>query len=147
MNGTPEISCHLTLDVILKIHTEATTRFGGLDFIREMSLLESTIEALHSTFADQEPSMDVIEMGAAYLFYMSKNHLFVDGNKRTALGACITFLRLNGVRTKSDSPEWERLVKAVASSRMNRAEATRALRELISSGLPAPIPIEFAEAV
>ncbi|NJM36888.1 MAG: type II toxin-antitoxin system death-on-curing family toxin [Akkermansiaceae bacterium] len=147
MNTTPDISYHLTIDVVLKIHAEATARFGGLDFVREMSLLESTMEALHSTFTDQLPSMDVIEMGAAYLFYMSKNHLFVDGNKRTALGSCITFLRLNGIQTAPDSPEWERLVKAVAASKMNRSEATRALRGLISSDSSSAIPMEFAEAV
>lgn len=146
MNTNPEISYHLTIDVVLKIHAEATARFGGLDFVREMSLLESTMEALHSTFTDQIPSMDVVEMGAAYLFYMSKNHLFVDGNKRTALGSCITFLRLNGVETKSDSPEWERLVKAVAASKMSRSEATRTLRGLISSGSPSVVPMEFAQA-
>ena len=146
MNTTPEICFHLTVDLILKIHSEATSRFGGLDVVREMNLLESTIAALHSTFHDQTPSMDIVEMGACYLYYMSKNHLFVDGNKRTALIASISFLRLNGIPTQTDSPEWERLAKAVALSKMSRGEATQALRNLIRNSSQLPFPRELSAA-
>lgn len=34
---------------------------------------------------------------AAYMFYVIKNHAFVDGNKRTGLVAAITFLELNHI--------------------------------------------------
>ncbi len=146
MNTTPNICFHLTVEVILKIHSEATSRFGGLDFVREMNLLESTVTALHSTFLDQTPSMDVVEMGAAYLFYMCKNHLFIDGNKRTALGACVCFLRLNGIPTQPDSPEWERLVKAVDSSKLNRGEVTYTLRNLIKQTPSITAPRELSSA-
>lgn len=39
---------------------------------------------------------NTIEIGAAYLFYLYRNHPFVDGNKRTALAACLVFLQING---------------------------------------------------
>jgi death-on-curing family protein len=41
--------------------------------------------------------VDLAEVAAAYLYYLCQNHPFVDGNKRTALGACLVFLRLNGI--------------------------------------------------
>ena len=36
------------------------------------------------------------EIAAAYAFGICKAHAFVDGNKRTAFVAALTFLRLNG---------------------------------------------------
>lgn len=36
-------------------------------------------------------------MAAAYLFYIVKNHSFVDGNKRVGAVAALMFLDLNGI--------------------------------------------------
>jgi death-on-curing family protein len=74
---------------------------------------------------------DLAEVGAAYLFYLCRNLPFIDGNKRTALGACILFLRLNGIQTKPDGPEWESLMVDVASGTVGRDEATTRLRTLV----------------
>jgi hypothetical protein len=40
---------------------------------------------------------DLFAMAAAYLFHITQNHPFVDGNKRTAMVASLLFLRLNGL--------------------------------------------------
>ena len=64
----------------------------------------------------QSPYKDIAGMAAAYLFYLCKNHAFIDGNTRAALGPCIVFPRLNGIEPKSDGPEWEVLTLAVAAS-------------------------------
>jgi death on curing protein len=37
----------------------------------------------------------VLETGAAYLFYFARNHSFDEGNKRTAVITCATFMDLN----------------------------------------------------
>lgn len=47
-----------------------------------------------------------------------------------AMACAIVFLRLNGVDTAPDSPEWERLMLDVASSRLDREEATARFRRL-----------------
>ena len=73
----------------------------------------------------------MIEIAAAYLFYLCRNHPFLDGNKRAALGACLVFLRLNKIETPSDSPEWEQLTLDVAASRIDRDEATARLRKIL----------------
>jgi len=65
------------------------------------------------------------------LYYLCRNHPFIDGNKRAALGACIVFLRLNGVEPRPDGPEWEELVLAIAASSLDREQATIRLRELL----------------
>ena len=76
---------------------------------------------------------DPIEIAAAYLFYICKNHAFVDGNKRTALAACLVFLEENGFLAdrKLAINEWEQFVLDVAASQLDRAATTRRLRKLL----------------
>ena len=76
---------------------------------------------------------DGIEIAAAYFFYLCRNHPFVDGNKRVALGSCLVFLRLNGYRPMPDGPEWEQLTLDVAGSKLDRDQTTKRLRELVKT--------------
>jgi death-on-curing protein len=99
--------------------------------VREVPLLESAVAAPQASVGGKSPYAGLIEVAAAYLYYLCKNHPFVDGNKRTALGACIVFLRLNGIEPKADGVEWEELTLAVAASTINRDETTGRLRELV----------------
>ena len=122
---------HLTVDIVQEIHTEAIAKFVGLDGVREIALLESAVAAPQASFGGKSPYADLAEVAAAYLFYLCKNHPFIDGNKRAALGACIVFLRLNGIEPQTDGPKWEELTLAVASSAIDRDEATARLRKLL----------------
>jgi len=131
VKATPDDCVHLTVDIVLEIHSETLKNFGGSPGIRDEGLLDSAVFAPQSTFGGKSPFADVIEIAAAYLFYLCSNHPFVDGNKRTAMAAAIVFLRLNGIETKQDSMDWEQLVLDVAASRVDRAETTARLRNLI----------------
>ena len=131
MTTTPENCFHLTVEIVREIHAEAISRFGGSDGVREPALLESAAAAPQATFGGKSPYKDLAEVAAAYLFFLCKNHPLIDGNKRAALGACIVFLRLNGIEPKADAPEWEELTLAVAASVIDRDEATRRLRKLL----------------
>lgn len=131
MTATPDDCFHLTVDIVRAVHAEAVGRFGGSDGVRELSLLESAVAAPQATIGGHSPYQDLAEVAAAYLFYLCQNHPFIDGNKRTALGACLVFLRLNGIEPKADGPEWEQLVVAISSSTMDRDETTERLRELL----------------
>lgn len=124
---------HLTVAVVLEIHAEAISRFGGSDGIREMALLESAVAAPQASFGGESVYTDTIEVAAAYLFFLCRNHPFVDGNKRAALGASIVFLRLNGIEPQSDSQSWEDLTLDVASSKLDRDQTTQRLRALIGA--------------
>ena len=131
MSATPQNCFHLTVDIVREIHAGVIAKFGGADGVREMALLESAVAAPQATFGGRSPYKDLAEVSAAYLFYICRNHPFIDGNKRAALGACIVFLRLNGIEPKSDRQEWEELTLAVAASAIERDEATRRLRKLL----------------
>lgn len=132
MSAAPDPCFHLTVEIVREIHAEAIARFGGADGVRDLALLESAVAAPQATWAGKSPYADLVEMGAAYLFYLCRNHPFLDGNKRTALGACLVFLRLNGLEPKPDSPAWEGLVLAVAARALDREETTRRLRALVA---------------
>jgi prophage maintenance system killer protein len=50
------------------------------------------------------------------------------------LGACLVFLRLNGIEPLDDRPEWEKLTLGVASSALDREQTTFQLRKLLRAG-------------
>ena len=131
MKTSPDNCFHLTVEIVREIHAAAIARFGGSDGVREMALLESAVAAPQASFGGKSPYTDLAEVAAAYLYYLCKNHPFIDGNKRTALGACIVFLRLNGIEPKADGPQWEELTLAVAASTIDRDETTVRLRQLL----------------
>jgi len=78
---------------------------------------------------------DLMDIAAAYLCYLCRNHPFLDGNKRTALGACLVFLRLNGVTPAPDGAPWvwESLTLSVASGELTRDQAAARLRQIVTT--------------
>jgi death-on-curing protein len=134
MSASPENCFHLGVEIVREIHAEAIARFGGSDGVRDTALLESAVAAPQASFGGSSPYRDLVEVAAAYLFYICRNHPFVDGNKRAALGCCLVFLRLNGIEPIADGPEWEELVLAIASGSVDREQATTRLRPLVPAG-------------
>jgi len=130
VKASPEDCFHLAVEIVREIHAAAIARFGGSDGVRDTALLESGVAAPQASFGGKSPYADLAEVAAAYLYYLCRNHPFIDGNKRAALGACIVFLRLNGIEPRSDGPEWEALALAVAASAIDRDETTMRLRKL-----------------
>lgn len=76
---------------------------------------------------------DLVEIAAAYLFYLCRNQAFIDGNKRTALAACLVFLESNNLLGDEKLPtdQWEEFVLDVAASKLDRDATTRRLRKLL----------------
>ncbi len=64
---------------------------------------------------------DLFEMAAAYLFHITQNHPFVDGNKRTGAVASLVFLSLNGVDVLAEEEEFEKIVLGVAEGKLDKA--------------------------
>lgn len=131
MKAAPDNCFHLTAEMVREIHADAIAKFGGSGGVRDMALLESAVAAPQAAFGGRSPYTDLTDVAAAYLYYLCKNHPFIDGNKRVALGGCIVFLRMNGIEPKADGPEWEELVFAVATGTIDRDETTARLRRLL----------------
>jgi death-on-curing protein len=124
---------HPTVEAVKAIHLEVLKAHGGGAGLREESLLESAVAAPQATMMGQALFSDPVEIAAAYLFYLCRNHPFVDGNKRTALATCLVFLAENGLLPEEhlDVDTWEELVVDVAASRLDRDQTTTRLRNLI----------------
>jgi len=124
---------HLTVPAVKAIHVEVLAAHGGARGIRDEALLESAVAAPQATMIGQPLMSDPIEIAAAYLYYVCRNHAFIDGNKRTALAACLVFLESNGLLpdAKLPSDQWEEFVLDVAAGKLDRDTATRRLRKLL----------------
>ncbi len=133
MKRSPTDCIHLTVENIHEIHRAVLEAFGGSGGIRDHPLLESAVAAPQASFGGESPFADIIEVAAAYLFYLCRNHAFVDGNKRTAMTASIVFLRLNSIEPAEDSSAWEDLVLEVAESKLDRQQTAVRLKKLLKT--------------
>jgi death on curing protein len=124
---------HLAVSAVTAIHTEVLASHGGARGIRDEALLESAMAAPQASMMGQRLISEPVEIAAAYLFYLCRNHAFIDGNKRTALAACLVFLESNNLLpgTKLSADEWEGFVLDVAASRLDRDQTTARLRKLL----------------
>jgi death-on-curing protein len=81
-----------------KIHDILIEKFGGAKGIRDRGILESAISRPYQTFDTQDLYPTFIDKAAAIFESLISNHLFIDGNKRTAY----VFMRLILLEGKID---------------------------------------------
>jgi death on curing protein len=102
------------------IHAEQVAEFGGLAGLRDEGGLESAVMRAQNLAAYGKPS--VHDLAAAYAFGIARNHPFADGNKRTALVACFTFLELNGWDVTAEEADAVVTFLALASGKLTQEE-------------------------
>ena len=111
----------LTLDEVLGLHELQVRLFGGSAGIRDLGLLESALGNAEATFGGAFLHETLFEMAAAYLYGICRNHPFVDGNKRTATAAALTFLDMNRIEIDAIEDLFYDLVIGVAEGRVSKA--------------------------
>jgi death-on-curing protein len=126
---------HPTVSAVRAIHAEVLAAHGGAGGLREQALLESAVAAPQATMLGEPLLSEPVEVAAAYLFYLCRNHAFVDGNKRVALATCLVFLSENDLlpNERLDPDAWETLTLDLAASRLDRAQTTARLRQILAS--------------
>jgi len=122
-------------DVVLAIHRRQLAEHGGGGGIRDEGLLASALARPKNLLAYSGEQPDLAALAASYAYGIARNHPFVDGNKRTALAACLVVLEANGLLPDIGLParkvdDWEALVIDVAASRLDRDETTARLKAL-----------------
>jgi death-on-curing protein len=110
----------LSLEEVLEIHRQQIERYGGASGVRDLALLESAIAQPQASFSNEFLHASIPAMAAAYLFHICRNHPFLDGNKRVAANAAITFLLINDWEPTFTEDALVDVVLAVASSSMNK---------------------------
>lgn len=129
---------HPSVEAVKAIHAEVLAAHGGSAGLREEALLESAVAAPQATMMGEPLFTEPVELAAAYLFYLCRNHPFIDGNKRTALATCLVFLSENGQLPDEelDIDAWEQLTMDVAGSLLDREQTTARLRQLLPAVPP-----------
>lgn len=83
-------------ETIRAIHHRQIAEHGGSEGLRDEGLLSSALARPKNLLAYGEPAPDLAALAAAYAYGITRDHPFIDGNKRAALVAVRTFLLLNG---------------------------------------------------
>jgi len=114
------------------IHEISIERFGGSQGIRDEHLIHLALGAAMNDF--YYAAADLAGIAAAYAFHIAQAQAFLDGNKRTAIGAALVFLERSGVETRT---EWGDslydALHAVAEKRMDKSSLAELIRSLIAT--------------
>lgn len=116
---------------VLAVHDQQLAIHGGSTGIRDEGLLDSALARPRNLAAYREP--DPAALAASYAFELTRNHPFVDGNKRTALVVCETFIVDNGFKLEAAEAELVVLFESLAAGELSEDEVAEWLRERISN--------------
>ena len=117
----------LLLDVVLAIQDMLIAEHGGSSGIRDLGLLEAALAAPKNLAA--YGTADLHSLAARYAVGVSRNHPFVDGNKRTAFTCAAVFLARNGWRITASQVEVVETMVALADRRIDETALTTWLKD------------------
>ena len=81
----------------LALHDRLLAFDGGAPGVRDMGLLQSALAGPQQLYSYGD-NPDILDMAAAYISGIVRDHPFIDGNKRTGFLLGVLFLELNGAR-------------------------------------------------
>ncbi|TGL35944.1 type II toxin-antitoxin system death-on-curing family toxin [Leptospira perdikensis] len=120
----------LSIEDVILIHKNQIEMYGGAADIRDYGLLESAINQPMTTFDGVSLHPSLFDKAAAYLFYLCKNHPFLDGNKRVALASSLVFLDINGYDVPDSNEILYDFVIGVAEGKYKLEEIKNTLESL-----------------
>ena len=87
---------------VLRIHDRLIAKYGGKEGILNAdSLLSAAVRPKNGMYG-VEAYPTLRDKAVAYLYGLTQNHPFFDGNKRTAVGTMLVFLAANSVSVEFD---------------------------------------------
>ncbi|MBI3881274.1 MAG: type II toxin-antitoxin system death-on-curing family toxin [Verrucomicrobia bacterium] len=117
----------ITLVETLYLHDESLRRFGGLEGIGSLGLVESALASAKNVF--YYGAGDLSEVAAAYAFHVAESQAFNDGNKRTGVAVSIMFLRINGLPFREDDGTLYEAMIAIAKKRITKTDLANVIRK------------------
>ena len=79
----------------LSIQITGGQNFSGKNNMFSNSKLDFVDRISENQIFGEKEFQNIFQQASAYMYYILKNHPFIDGNKRTALATTITFLEWN----------------------------------------------------
>ena len=120
----------LDLDRVLRIHRSLIEAYGGIEGIRDIGLLHSAISMPQASFGGSFLHKDLFEMAAAYLYHITQNHPFLDGNKRTGAATAVVFLAMNDIDLEADEDALVELTLTVAEGKTGKQQIADFFRKM-----------------
>ena len=105
----------------------------GDTLVRDLHLLNSAARRPAISVFGQVQFPTVTDKAAALLHSLAYHHLFIDGNKRTAVQAVKTFLALNGYQADWDPEQTYAYVLEIAQGKHDVEQISHWLGPLIRS--------------
>jgi death-on-curing protein len=123
----------LSPDDVIAVHEASIAQFspGESHFLRDRGLLESAVFAPQHTFDGDFLHPGIVEMTAALMEGLIRNHPFENGNKRVAFAAASVFLRVNGYQMTLTSGIAADIVLRLVSRDAGRDDIIGALQKAI----------------
>ena len=126
MNG--ETPAFLTLEQVEEIHRISLQRHSEQDGLRDRGAFESAVMQARNVWLYGHA--DLYEIAAAYAFHLAQSQAFIDGNKRTGMGAALVVLEGNGSLIPEATVELHGATIAIAERRMGWNELADLFRRL-----------------
>lgn len=126
MSEAPEPLC-ITYEQAIAIHSRQLRRFGGAPGLRDEGMLRSALERPINKWTYEQ--LPLAERAAAYAFGLARNRAFVDGNKRIAFMAMMTFLNKNGAAFSPDPAQATAIILALAAGEVSKESLARWIRD------------------
>jgi death-on-curing protein len=109
------------------LHFRQLQRFGGRYGVRDSGVIDSALARARNRW-EYADGADLAAVAAAYGYGLTRNHLYVDGNKRIGFVAMAVFLELNGWTLDAPEPEVVRTMLAIAEGRLDEPDLASWLR-------------------
>lgn len=117
----------LATDLVIAIHEEQLREFGGDAGLRDSGALEAALARPVNRYLYGDA--DFAALAAAHGFGLSQNHPFIDGNKRVAFLAMVTFLGLNGLDLTVPEPEAVVMMLVLAAGEVDEVGLERWIKD------------------
>lgn len=112
---------YLSPQEVLVIHALIIDATGGRHGVRDIRLLKSACARPAGLAFGKELYPNILQKAAVYLHAFVMHHVFVDGNKRTAIAVTVRFLETNGYTFCATSAQIEKGVLDIVTSRLEIA--------------------------
>lgn len=112
----------ITVGRVLALHARSIADHGGLAGLRDEGCPERSVGAAFSGALYDAPDgedPDPLNVAARLLYYLARNHCFVDGNKRVAWLAFVDVIRAREVEINATVDDAESLVLDVAQGKVH----------------------------
>lgn len=118
----------LTTEQVEGLHRLSLEQHGGQDGLRDQAAFESAVMQPRNVWFYAQG--DLFDVAAAYAFHLAESQAFIDGNKRTGMGAALVFLEGNDVAVPEATDELYAAMIAIAQRRLDKPGLAALLRTL-----------------